>query len=349
MAKTIEKPLLFPDEIKARCYKGRINPQNSPPGSGIRGRRSQMSIRMEEIRELFKKSGNKPLHYRDIMKNIPHRIKSERTFYQIAQEILDETENLGCYVCHREYENTNHVMKNSEELKGFMELRSRNQLNGFIPRKSELVKDSVIRSLEPDALQVLTDDKRFPPSFSRNQDRLKGAIIYGVKSEKSSKKEKRTKNRDDAERLLRLLNCATGLLNPARFMSLIPEAFMLAFQNGKANSDLLEGSSSFSDLSKDELDRVRKFAFGSAQRIYALYTFDVEEAFDWFYANRSNDAAISQLKELLGEYKPEYTGRLGERGKEEKSLREMTIENSQSGEMLMKQLRDSSKSSVSES
>jgi hypothetical protein len=316
----------------------------------VRGRKSQMSDRIEEIRQLFKDNGNKPLHYRRIMKNIPHQIKSERTFYQIAHEVLEETENAGFYVCYRDYENINLVMRNSEELKGFMELRSRNQLYGFIPRKSESPKDSVPRSLDPNAPEVLTDDKRFPPSFSRNQDRLKGAIIYGVKSEKSSKKEESTKgNRDDAEMFLRLLKCATGLLNPGRFMSLIPEAFMLAFRNGKADSGLLEGSSSFSDLSKDELDDVRRFAFGSAERIYALYTFDVNEAFDWFYANRSTDAVMSQLKELLREYKPEYADRWGERGKQEKSLREMTIDNSQSGEMLMKKLRDSSKSSAGES
>jgi hypothetical protein len=315
-----------------------------------RGRKSQMRIRIEEIRNLFEKNENKPLHYRDIMKNIPHRIKSERTFYQISHEVLEKTEDSGYYVCHREYENTNRVTRNSDELKEFVELRSRNQLYGFIPRKSELVKDSVTRSMEPDAPEVLTDDKRFPPSFSRRQDRLKGAIIYGVKSEKSSKKEESTRrNRDDAEMFLRLLKCATGLLNPGRFMSLIPEAFMLAFLNRKADSDLLEGSRSFSDLSKDELDQVRKFAFGSAERIYALYTFDVNEAFDWFYANRSTDAVISQLKELSREYKPEYAERCGERGKQEKSLRETTIDNSQSGEMLMKELRGSSKSPAGES
>ena len=94
------------------------------------------------------------------------------------------------------------------------------------------------------------------------------------------------RNRNDAESLFRLLNCATGLLNPSRFMSLIPEAFMLAFLNRKADSDLLEGSRSFSDLSKDEFDQVRRFAFGSAERIYALYAFDVNEAFDWFYAEQ---------------------------------------------------------------
>lgn len=316
----------------------------------VRGRKSQMSDRIDEIRQLFKNNGNKPLRYRQIMKRIPHQIKSERTFYQICHEVLEKTETPGYYVCHREYENTNRVTRNSDELIGFMELRSRNQLYGLIPRKSESPKDSVPRSLDQNAPEVLTDDKRFPPSFSRNQDRLKSAIIYGVKSEKSSKKEESTKrNRDDAEMFLRLLKCATGLLNPGRFMSLIPEAFMLAFRNGKADSSLLEGSSSFSDLTKDELDHVRRFAFGSAERIYALYTFDVNEAFDWFYANRSTETVISQLKELLKEYKPEYAERWGERGKQRKSLREMTIDNSQSGEMLMKELRGSSKSSAGES
>ncbi|MCJ7455714.1 hypothetical protein MUP07_03090 [Candidatus Bathyarchaeota archaeon] len=300
-----------------------------------------MSDRIEEIRQLFKNNGNNPLHYRRIMKSIPHQIKSERTFYQIAHEVLEETEDAGYYVCYRDYENSNLVMRNSEELKGFMELRSRNQLYGFIPRKSELPKDSVLRSLEPNAPKVLTDDKRFPPSFTRNRDRLKGAIIYGVISEKSSKKEERMKNRDDAESLFRLLNCATGLLNPARFMSLIPEAFMLAFRSRKVDSDLLERSRPFSDLSKDELDRVRRLGFGSAQRICVLYTFDIDEAFDWFYENRSNDEVTGQLNERLGEYETEYAGRWGERRKQEKSLRETVIDNSQLGEIVMKKLGES--------
>jgi hypothetical protein len=338
MAKPIEKLLQRPGY---RSMGAKEVPERVGTDRVVRGRKSQMSDRIDEIRQLFKDNGNKPLHYRRIMKSIPHQIKSERTFYQIAHEVLEETESPGYYVCHRDYENTNLVMRNSDELKGFMELRSRNQLYGFIPRKSELVKDSVLRSLEPDAPEVLTEDERFPPSFSRNQDRFKGAIVYGVKSEKSSKKEERMKNRDDAERLFRLLNCATGLLNPARFMSLIPEAFMLAFLNGKADSDLLERSRPFRDLSKDELDRVRKLAFGSAQRIYALYTFDVDQAFDWFYANRSNDKVISQLNERLGEYKTGYAERAGERGKQEKSLRETVIDNSQLGEIVKKKLGES--------
>jgi hypothetical protein len=323
----------------------------------VRGRKSQTSVRIEEIRELFEKNKNNPLHYRVIMKSIRHRIMSVRNFYQIAPEVLDETERRGYYVCHRDYENADLVMRNSEEFTGFMDLRSRNQLYGYIPRKSEVVKDSFIRSLEPDAPEVLTDDKRFPPSFTRNRDRLKGAIIYGVTSEKSPKKgdkseknrkeEERTKNRDDADRLFRLLNYATGLLNPARFMSLIPEAFMHAFQNGKADSDLLERSRSFAELSKEELDRVRKFAFGSAQRIFALYTFDVDEAFDWFFENRSNEKVTSQINELLREYHPKYGG-WGEKQRGEKSLREEVIENRKMGEMPMKKLRAPSKSSMSE-
>jgi len=321
----------------------------------VRGRKSQMSIRSEEIRQLFRANGNRPLHYREIMKSIPHRIKSERTFYQIAHEVLDETENPGYYVCYRDYENANLVMRNSEELKGLMELRSRNQLYGYIPRKSVPVKDPVLRSLEPAAPEFLTDDKRFPPSFTRNKDRLKGAIIYGVKSEKRPRKKKKDskeeddtrRNRDDAERLLKLLTYATGLLNPMRFMSLIPEAFLHAFQNREADLDLLEGSRPFSELSLDELNKVRKFAFGSAKRIFVLYTFDVESAFDWFFENRSNEKVASQINELLREYHPKYGGwREEQDGK--KSLRKEVIENHQMGEMLTRKLRTPSESSMSE-
>jgi hypothetical protein len=343
MTEGIEK---LPQTLGYRTLGAKERPERLGAERIVRGRKSQMSIRIEEIRQLFKVNGNKPLHYSEIMKSIPHRIKSERNFYQIAHEVLEETENPGYYVCYRDYEDANVVMRNSEELKGLIELRSRNQLYGYIPRKSEPVKGSVRRSLEPGAPEVLTDDKRFPPSFTRNKDRLKGAIIYGVKSEKSTKKQEKEKNRDDAERLFRLLNYATGLLNPARFMSLIPEAFMHAFRNGKADLDLLERSRSFIDLSRDELDQVRRFAFGSARRIFVLYTFDVDEAFDWFFENR--EKVGSQLNELLGEYKLGYTKRLGEEQREEKSLREEVIETRQMGEMLMKKLRAPSDSSMSE-
>jgi len=343
MTEGIEK---LPQTLGYRTLGAKERPERLGAERIVRGRKSQMSVRIEEIRQLFKTNRNKPLHYRDIMKSIRHQIKSERTFYQIAHEVLEETENPGYYVCHRDYENANLVMRNSEELKGLMELRSRNQLYGYVPRKSEPVKDSVLRSLEPGAPEVLTDDKRFPPSFTRNKDRLKGAIIYGVKSEKSTKKQEKEKNRDDAERLFRLLNYATGLLNPARFMSLIPEAFMHAFRNGRADLDLLERSRSFIDLSRNELDQVRRFAFGSAQRIFVLYTFDVDEAFDWFFENR--EKVSSQLNELLEEYKLGYSKRWGEEQRGEKSLREEVIETRQMGEMLMKKLRTPSKSSMSE-
>ena len=297
---------------------------------GRRGRRSMMSERIEKTRQLFKENRNQPLHYRRIMKWVG--IKSERNFYQIASEILQLTGKPGYYVLWRGGENTDLVERNSVELKGFADLRSQGQLYGFIPRKSELPQDSVIRSLRPGAPPYLTDDKRFRPPFTRNPDRLRGAVIYGVKSEKASK------SKEDAESLFRLLTHATGFLNPLGFMSLIPEAFMLAFRNRKVDSDLLERSRPFSELSHEELEAVKKFAFGSAQRAYVLYTFDVNEAFDWFFKNTTNEKVVSQLQERLGEFKPRDGGRWGERKRSEKPLRETMIDQSQMAEKLMGEL-----------
>jgi hypothetical protein len=347
MAERIRELLQRPEYRPTGAKKSRKRP----------GRESWARVRTEEITELFRKNRNQPLHYRRIMKEILHKIKSEPNFYEIAREILQPTEKPGYYIPWRGEENTNFDIRRSEELKELNKLRSNSQLYGFIPRKSELPKDSVIRSLNSDAPAILSDDKRFPTSFRYNPDRTKGTIIYGVTSEKSPKKgdkseknrkeEERTKNRDDAEKLFRTLSHATGPLNPIRFMSLIPEAFIHAFRNGKADLDLLERSRSFQDLSKDELDRVKRFAFGSAQRVYVLYTFDVNEAFDWFFENRSKKKVISQINELLTEYYPKY-GAWGKEQRGEKSLREEVIENRQMAEMLMKKLRAPSKSSMNE-
>jgi hypothetical protein len=319
----LKKPEYFPTGAKG-------SQERRGADGGRRGRKSMMGERIEKTRQLFKESRNQPLYYKEIMKEVG--IKSERNFYQIASEILQPTGKPGHYVLWRGGENTDLVERNSEELKGFADLRSSNRLYGFIPRKSELPQDSVIRALQPGAPPYLTDDKRFPPPFSRNPDRLRGAVIYGVKSEKASK------NKEDAENLLRLLTHATGFLNLLGFMSLLPEAFMLAFRNRKVGSDLLEGSRPFSKLSHKELEAVKKFAFGSAQRSYVLYTFDVNEAFDWFFQNRTNEKVVRQLQERLREFKAEDGGNWGERKRSEKPLRETMIHESQMGEMLTRKL-----------
>lgn len=327
MKKRIEELLLKPvySSRGAKQSQERLGAEG-----GRRGRRSMMGERIEKTRQLFKENRNQPLYYKEIMKRVG--IKSERNFYQIASEILQPTGKPGHYVLWRGGEDTVLVERNSEELKGFADLRSSNRLYGFIPRKSELPQDSVIRTLQPGAPPYLTDDKRFPPPFSRNPDRLRGAVIYGVKSEKASK------SKEDAENLFRLLTYATGFLNPQGFMSLIPEAFMLAFRNRKVDTDLLERSRPFSELSHEELEAVKKFAFGSAQRAYVLYTFDVNEAFDWFFQNRTNKKVVSQLQERLREFKPEDGGRWGERKRSEKPLRETRIHESQMAEILARKL-----------
>ena len=323
--------------MKKRIEELLLKPVYSPRGAkqsqerlgaegGRRGRRSMMDERIEKTRQLFKENTNQPLHYRKIMKRVG--IKSERNFYQIASQVLQLTGKPGYYVLWRGGEDTVLVERNSDELKRFADL----QLYGFIPRKSELPQDSVIRALQPGAHPVLTDDKRFPCPFRRNPDRLRGAVIYGVKSEKASK------SKEDAENLFRLLTHATGFLNPQGFMSLIPEAFMLAFRNRKVDSDLLEGSRPFSELSHEELEAVKKFGFGSAQRAYVLYTFYVNEAFDWFFQNRTNEKVVSQLQERLREFKPKDGGRWGERKRSEKPLRETRIHESQMAEILARKL-----------
>ena len=327
MVKRIEKLLRKPE------YSPRgANESQERLGSerGRRGRRSMMDERIEKTRRLFKGNKNPPLHYKRIMESVG--IKSERNFYQIASEILQPTGKPGHYVLWKGGEDTELVERNSEELKGFADLRSRGQLYGFIPRKSELRQDSVIRALRPGAPPYLKDEKRFPLPFKRNPDRLRGAVVYGVKSEKASK------NREDAENLFRLLSHATGFLNPQGFMSLIPEAFMLAFRNRKVDSDLLEGSRPFSQLRHEELEAVKKYVFGSAQRAYVLYTFDVKEIFDCFFQNRTNEKVVSQLLERLREFKAEGGGRWGERRSSEMSLREKMIEESQDMEKTAKRL-----------
>jgi hypothetical protein len=228
-------------------------------------------------------------------------IRSERTFYQIADLILQKTKKPGFYVLWRGNGPSSLEIRDSEELRAFLKLRQSSQLYGFIRRRSSF-EDPVtnaVRGGQPLAASV--NDKRYRPPFNRDPDRLLGAIIYGVKSLAGQN------SKDDSERFFRMLTKAGGGLNPLTFNSLIPEAIRYSCEKRLLDRDLVTGVRDPTEIELSELDEVRKAAFGSAQRVFALYTFDVEEAFDRFFQDlKSKDTSATQMvQEVFAKFRPQ--------------------------------------------
>lgn len=280
-----------------------------------RGRPNLIEQRLEKVRALFQANGNRPVHYKDIMKRL--QIRSERTFYQIADLILQKTKKPGFYVLWRGNGPSSLEIRDSEELRAFLKLRQSSKLHGFIRRRSS-IEDPVTKTLRGDQpVAVSVEDKRYRPPFSRDPDRVLGAIIYGVKSSRGQN------SKDDSEEFFRMLTYAGGGMNPLTFSSLIPEAIRYACQKRLLDSDLVTGARELTEIESSEVDEIRKAAFGSAQRVFALYTFDVEEAFDRFFQDLRNkdEAAITMTREAFAKSRPQE------------------LDNSQVAEKFMNQLR----------
>jgi hypothetical protein len=69
------------------------------------------------------------------------------------------------------------------------------------------------------------------------------------------------------------------------------------------DADLITGVRPLSEIKPSEIEQVRKEAFGSAERVFALYTFDVSEAFDWFIQAVKDPSLVEQFAKVFEQYR----------------------------------------------
>lgn len=143
------------------------------------------------------------------------------------------------------------------------------------------------------------------PLLRDDRDRERGAIYWHIEAvekkpdgKKLSKAEREAIREVDQPKIKRLLE-KCGPMSPDGFMYLIPEAFLLCLN--WLDKEYLSGERSLAEMSDEELARVRREAFGRTKRVSILYSFDADEAFNWFKRHRSDKSVQDELRSRFGE------------------------------------------------
>jgi hypothetical protein len=147
------------------------------------------------------------------------------------------------------------------------------------------------------------------PVLREDRDRERGAIYWHIEpvdkkpdGRKLSRKEREEIREVDQPRIKLLLD-KCGPMSPSEFMYLIPEAFLAS--RSKLDPRYFTDERSLAGVSGDELDTVRKAAFGQSKRISIVHTFDVDRVFEWFKRHKSDESFQDEFRRLFEEIREE--------------------------------------------
>jgi len=286
-----------------------------------------LKARKERILKILE---GKKLKRQEIMSELGIRRKA--TFYEIADQPLDDRGQV--FLEHDKQRDLwflksgqprKRTMSQCKELNLLIKAIKDERLDFYVPRREfrDIVqaeakeKSESALGIEPSesAFEATEELQSSPtvfragtvlPLLKEDIDRMRGAIYWHVEpvekkpdGKKYSKIEKEETRELDQPKIKMLLK-KCGSMSPSSFMYLIPEAFLLCYS--KVDPAYFTNEKTLADISDEELDAVRSLAFGRSKRVSILYTFDVNEAFEWFKRHKSEksiqDEFRSRFKEI---------------------------------------------------
>jgi len=318
-----------------------VGAKKPPAIRNPRGRKPLIPSRRDKVLEILK--DGKKLKRQEIMSRLDIRRKA--TFYELADQPLDdrgqvflEHDKLHDLWFLKSGQPRRRTMSQCKELKLLVKAVKDERLDFYVPRREfrNIIRAEAEEKVEA-ALGVEPLEPRFegpeelerPPApfhlgtvlplLKEDADRVRGAVYWHVEpvekrldGKKYSKIEREEMQELDQPKIKMLLE-KCGSMSPSSFMYLIPEAFLLCYS--KLDPAYFTNEKTLADISDEELDAVRSLALGRSKRVSILYTFDVNEAFEWFKRHKSE-------KSIQDEFRSRFKGireylKTGDRSSEE--------------------------------